>query len=462
MPRITATPARSARALAGTGRGRRRCKAFVVAASCLALTMTLLPTAVASAEPDRTATLNRADPKFTWESSGTGVQDPTSIPFGPELFRCTGAPFNCEYILLDVGTVGELTLTLVSTEVDPSDPTGAVKDQVKDIDGYLYRSNAAGEPLGKNLTNYDCVTPSSSEKCKVAVAPGFYVLEVEYYKAVEASYRGAAELDPATSAPPAAAPQMITLEGCNFTLYRFKDSAERLQALVPPGYRVRPYEPYLLDSPLMTTQGSATIAAAAYDCDNIEVPGWPAAPGIFTVLSVLVYPPDGTAEGPAFSDFYVLGVHANNPQLVKLLASRGMPADLVPGMSFEKRVQSLGVRVEVPWSQGAYALEANGFFQDVIHDHDNTYVHGDGDGSGCTGDGAQPGRRGCVARMDFVTSRVRDQSCSQVSDDHHAVECGKLTAEAGTPVARFFGASDRSADDAFDHERMERSWLILQ
>jgi hypothetical protein len=124
------------------------------------------------------------------------------------------------------------------------------------------------------------------------------------------------------------------------------------------------------------------------------------------VLSVLVYPPEETVEeGAASSDFYVLWIHANNPQLVELLESRGMPAYLVPGMLFEKPMQSLAVRVEVPWSLGAYELATTGFSQDFFRSHDNTYSHIATDGRRCRGDGAGPGRRGCLVRMDFVTPR---------------------------------------------------------
>ena len=441
----------------------------MIAASSLALALTLLPAVEASAEPDHSATLNRADPKFTWEGSGSGAPDPYHFLIGqtPPV-RCTGAPFPCDYIALDVEAAGELTLTLQNTDgVDPTVPPGEVCGDspcqlLHDIDGRLYMSNAAGEPVGTTLTN-DCVTVSSSETCKVVVGPGLYVIEVEYAIAVEAHYVGTVELAVATG-PPAAEPQVIGLDDCNFTLYYFKDSAERLQALVPPGYRVRPYPGSYVAStpPLETTEGSATIAAAAYDCGLVELPGSSPAPAIFTVLSVLVYPPDGTTEeGAGTSDFYVLWIHANNPQLVELLESRGMPAYLVPGMLFEKPLQSLGARVEVPWSPGAYELATTGFAQDLFHAHDNTYLHVAAGGRSCHGDGAGP-QRECLVRMDFVTERARDHFCTQSSDDHHAVECGKLTAEEGTPVASFFGAPDRTADTAWDHLPLERSWFVLQ
>jgi hypothetical protein len=423
-----------------------------------------------SDQPHHTATLNRANPTFTWEGSGSGAPDPSHFLFGQSPpVRCTGTPFSCEHILLLVARAGELTLTLNGTDDgDVSDPTGEICGDepcgsVKDIDGYLYKSNAAGERVGHTLTR-DCVTGSSSETCKVAAGPGFYLVEVEHAIALEAHYIGTLELAVAPGRP-AAQPQMVTIDDCNFTLYYFKDSAERLQALVPPGYRVAPYSSYVAGhdegSPLVTTEGSATIAAAAYDCDRIDVPGSSPSPGIFTVLSVLVHPRDGTTESPATADYYVLWVHANNPQLVELLTSRGMPAHLVPGMVFEKPLQSLAVRVDVPWSPSPYELATTGFEQDGFHAHDNTFLHVRTDGRKCLKNGAGPHRGGCLARMDFVTHRARDQYCSQPAD-HHAVECGKLTAQEGTSVADFFGASDRTAGTAWDHEPVGRSWFFLQ
>lgn len=391
--------------------------------------MLLLPAAESAAEPDRSATLNAANPTFSWESSGSGVPDPTGFLMEPAL-RCSGTPpFRCDYILLDIETAGELTLTLNSA-----------KGVIRDLDGYLYKSTAAGEPLGRTLTT-DCATFQTSETCKVAVQPGYYVLEVEYFTAVMASYIGTADLVPAPPAPPPVEPETITAEDCNFTLYYFRDSAERLRERVPPGYRLRPYP-----GSQLVAEGSATIAAAAYDCDRMEIPGSPPGPGIFTLLSVLVYPPEETFEGPASSDFYVLWVHADNPHLVDLLASRGMPAHHVPGMRFEKPALSLAVRVEVPWSSGPFELGTTGYHQDVFHSHDNTFLHVAADGR--------------PVRMDFFTRRARDHFCFQVSD-HHNVPCGNLKAQTGSPVATFFGASDRAAHNVWDHDPLERSFFLL-
>jgi hypothetical protein len=421
-------------------------------------------------EPEHRATLDAEHPTFTWEDSATGAPDPSVfLPTGPAL-RCTEAPFTCQHVLLDVATAGDLTVTLESTAaIELTEPAGVVCSSapcpaVQDLDGYLYNVTAPG-PKGRSLTN-ECATLSPSETCTVAVEPGLYVVEVEFYAAVEAPYLGTATLspEPATGSPrpcsarpgsgrrpdgpgrprscpeaPPAAPQTITLEGCSFTLYYFRDSAERLQGHVPAGYVIRPY-------PIGPTEGSATIAAAAYDCDGVEVPGNTPAPGIFTVLSVLVYPPSGNLEGPAASDFYVLWVHADNPELVDALATHGMPAQHVPGMRFDKPALSVGVLTEVPWSSGAYQLRATGYHQDSVHPHDNTFVHVDAEGR--------------PARMDFVTTKARDHFCYQAVEDLE-LECGTLDAADGTPVASFFGGSHRTAHNMWDHDPVTRAWLVL-
>lgn len=403
----------------------------------LTLALVLLPAAVASAAPDFNATLSGASPRFTWESTGTGVPD---LSGGSA--RCTGAPFTCEYVLFDVRVPGELTLTLDMEAACSDSPCSGVND----INGNLYRSNAAGEPQSGIVLTRGCATNSSTvQTCRAAVAPGFYVFEIEYWMALEARYLGTAELAPGPAPP--VDETVIALEGCNFTLYYFKDSAERVRPYVPPGYRVRPYSPF---GPWVAdTEGSATIAAAAYDCDRIGVPGSPTAPGIVTLLSVLVYTPQAEEEvfeGPARSDFYALWIHASNPHLTELLASGGIPAHLVPDMSFEKLAQSLAVRVVVPWSLGSYELGATGFGQDILHSHANSYWHDAADSR--------------LARLDFVTTGARDQYCTQQSDDH-AIQCGTLTAQAGTPVASLFGGAQRSADNAWDHDPLQRAEFHL-
>ena len=399
-----------------------------------------------SGEP---VTLDADNPTFTWESTATGVPDPSGfLPTGPAL-RCTDAPFTCDHVLLDIETAGDLTVTLESTEaVEPSEQAGEVCSNapcpaVQDLDGYLYNITAPGDPKGRSLTS-ECATFSPSETCTIAVEPGLYVVEVEHFAAVAAPYVGTAELVPAPPTdPPAetpAEPQTVTLEGCSFTLYYFRDSAERLRSHVPSGYDLRPY-------PIGPTEGSAAIAAAAYDCDRIEAPGAEPAPGIFTVLSVLVYPPHGSLEGPASSDFYVLWVHADNAHLADLLATSGMPARHVPGMRFEKPALSLAVRTVVPWSSGTYELGATGYHQDSVHPHDNTFVHLDADGRS--------------ARMHFVTTKARDHFCYQAVEGHE-LECGTLDAAEGTPVASFFGAPHRTAHNMWDHDPVTRSWLVVE
>src|SRR5687767_881146 len=124
-----------------SGQGLGRIGFCALALSVLALTIPIWParaSAPASAEPDHTATLNSANPKFTWQSSGSGVTG----SLAPPGFRCTGAPFRCEYILLDVEKDGELTLTLNNTSAvsDPAVCSVLPCETFRDINGYIYRS----------------------------------------------------------------------------------------------------------------------------------------------------------------------------------------------------------------------------------------------------------------------------------------------------------------------------------
>jgi hypothetical protein len=185
------------------GRSRRRAAAGAALSVALILTAT---TAAAAVEPDHTATLDRAAPRFTWEGSGSGVMDPTyggeDLGLDPR-FRCSGMTFECDYILVRVETAGELALTLAGE----SDLGGEACQDLelycpsKDIDAYLYRSNRAGEPAGNSLTARRCASSGSNEMCRLSVWAGFYVVEVEYYQALEAHYIGEVELEPHCARP---------------------------------------------------------------------------------------------------------------------------------------------------------------------------------------------------------------------------------------------------------------------
>lgn len=415
----------------------------------LMVSLSLTPVATASAAPDHSATLDQASPSFSWEGTGSGVSDPTS-EVGQPVLRCTGeVPFRCRYVLLRVEAAGDLAITLDSEDgAEVSDPTRTcalilVEPCVTtgDVDGHLYSSTAAGEPMGANLAR-ECVTTRVSESCRVPVQPGWYVLEVQFFNSVDARYAGKVELTVDPQAPPAPSePQVLTADGCRFTLYYFRDSAERLRPRVPQGFHLRAYPGGQGVAP-----GSATIAAAAYRCDRIEVPGAAPAPATFTVLSVVVTPVEGTSEGPATSDFYVQWIHSDHPRLAALLAERGLPAQHVPGMRFDRLALSLAVRTSVPWAASPYELRTNGYHEDMFHPHRNTFLH------------AKDGR---VAVMDFLTQKARDRFCFQLSDERDA-GCGGFTGRAGTPVAEFFGAASRTPQNAWDHDPIGRSWFILR
>jgi hypothetical protein len=67
---------------------------------------------------------------------------------------------------------------------------------MEDIDGYVYRSNASGEALREHLNGYDCAAGYGSERCRIVARPGFYLIEVEYYEALEIHYTGTAKIGP--------------------------------------------------------------------------------------------------------------------------------------------------------------------------------------------------------------------------------------------------------------------------
>ena len=163
----------------------------------------LAPAASAHAqEPAFKGTLNASTPKFTWESSGTGAPGGDLVTD----LHCLGGPWHCEYVLFNVEAAGELALNLESSEAEAAQGVPLVCEDTpcasyQDVDGNLYKSDASGAKQGDSLTNGDadagepdCATSFPSETCKLKVQPGFYVLEVTYYAAVEAPLKGTAEL----------------------------------------------------------------------------------------------------------------------------------------------------------------------------------------------------------------------------------------------------------------------------
>jgi pyruvate/2-oxoglutarate dehydrogenase complex dihydrolipoamide acyltransferase (E2) component len=160
-----------------------------------AATLTALAVAPALAAPDHTASLNAGQTEFKWDGGpGNGLAYGGDV--GNEL-GCDTPGYDCDYVHLKVEVAGDL-------EVKLSEP-GA---NTEDLDLYLYKATAAGEPEGEPVAEQ--ADAEVEEKVKAKVQPGDYVALIGYWLAVEGTYKGTATLKPAgaaAAATPLAPPQ---------------------------------------------------------------------------------------------------------------------------------------------------------------------------------------------------------------------------------------------------------------
>ena len=141
--------------------------------------------------------------QYAWAGVGTGVPisavgNVSEDEGGPNPFGCGTPGHDCDYVKLNVVHPGDLNLTL-----DFSDGGESVEGIVSfpDIDGALYKADKDGNKTGDSLTGTDCGTGVTVEKCSAkGLQPGLYVVEVSFFLADEATYKGTADL--VTSVPP--------------------------------------------------------------------------------------------------------------------------------------------------------------------------------------------------------------------------------------------------------------------
>jgi hypothetical protein len=142
------------------------------------------------------SSLSSSVTKFEWEGAAALTAGP---PLYVEQVR-TAIPCNtpgarpCEEVLLKVEEAGKFSITVEGLE-----GTGGTTD----VDAYLFKSDesgAQGDPIASSaVTGPDTVSVAKA-------APGFYLLQVDYYHAYESGYKGVAKFTPAApvvAAPPA-------------------------------------------------------------------------------------------------------------------------------------------------------------------------------------------------------------------------------------------------------------------
>lgn len=159
--------------------------AIVLALAAVALTAT-----VASGAPDRTQAFDAAG-EFKWEGpevngasplfDGTACENPA--PAGPY----------CDQTVIELKTAGTLKITIDGW------------NENSDLDLFLRKSDADGT-YGEEVVAPPLGSGVGPETLTVKnLAPGFYLIAVNYFQAVQATYSGVAVFTPAGAAAPAPA-----------------------------------------------------------------------------------------------------------------------------------------------------------------------------------------------------------------------------------------------------------------
>ena len=162
--------------------------------------------ASAAAAPDKTAELSADTPAFAWEGEGTGI--PISavgqeLPVNPH--SCDMPGHDCDYILLDVKHPGVVKITVAADDAMENAIPVYGNLTVPDLDVYFYASDKDGAPQGDSLTGIECAGGNAVETCEAKdLKPGLYVVEVSFFLADAATYKGKVELTtPVAPTPPA-------------------------------------------------------------------------------------------------------------------------------------------------------------------------------------------------------------------------------------------------------------------
>lgn len=144
---------------------------------------------------------------FAWQGEATAV---ASVPSVIKWGCATEEPYSrCDLVIFDVKDAGELEVKVAMDEAPTCDPAAGIACD-KDIDLYLYKSDAAGAYAEDAEPIAEAATADQTETFKAKVQPGHYVLEVEPYQGQGVTYKGTANYAgppaPVASAPAAEAP----------------------------------------------------------------------------------------------------------------------------------------------------------------------------------------------------------------------------------------------------------------
>ena len=156
------------------------------AVAALAVAATLAGTAFAA--PARQGTVTAAAP-YAWDGGpGNGVGHGTTA------VRCTPGVYECEDTLVELKDAGDLL-------ADIRAGSGS-----NDLDVAIYKSDSSGavasDPVnGDSPSAEDTSTGKDAKATLRKATPGFYVVRVRFFDAVQGAYKGTASVKTAAAAP---------------------------------------------------------------------------------------------------------------------------------------------------------------------------------------------------------------------------------------------------------------------
>ena len=168
---------------------------LAVAATLAALAIFVAP---AHAAPNRTTTMSASALTYTWEggpANGVGQNGTGGSPVGFATFRCMQVLYECDDTLVELKEGGALT-------ADIKAGSGS-----NDLDVRIIKSDSSGTAdAAENGIAFDEQTNADAKVTAKGLKPGFYVVRVLFFNAVQGTYDGMLTFAPPPPPAPAPAP----------------------------------------------------------------------------------------------------------------------------------------------------------------------------------------------------------------------------------------------------------------
>jgi hypothetical protein len=253
----------------------------------------------------------------------------------------------------------------------------------------------------------------------------------------------------------------VSLSGCTTTFDAFKDDPARVRPFVPAHYELGTL-PYF-------GPGFATIGALALVCDGVRVDGGPPAQTVLSMIAVHVLPDRSKGDATdavwdaynrwglnlnlASSTWYAIASETDNAALARHLDGAGLPVEYLPNLVYHNDY-STAMKTDVlrvPAGASGFQLTTRTMVPDCCfyHNHDLAVLY--------------DGPKGTVGFINHLYGMI-DSACGYWASAlvHAAVPAcgGTLTAQPGSRMANFLGASSRETTWAFNHPESHQPGYI--